>query len=542
MGKRMNLQLLAINIDSKTAEKIDNALTIRANLNFSEDFQFPLQDPIYTLMSMHSAWYSGDPNLIHETYKSMVGKVGGSAKSSFWTKKEEDGIVKLHVPIASDIASTSADMLFAELPEITIPEAEKNNRDGVVAQERLDEIVEESGLANRLLEAAETCAAIGGVYLVPTWDLSIANHPILAINQADNAIPEFKWGYLYAVTFYRVVYEDNDVTYRHLERHESGKILNGLFRGTRHKLGRQVPLSELPATRGLMEEIPTGWNKLMARYIPNMKPNRRFRGSPHGQSDFAGIEPLMDSLDEVYSSWMRDIRLARARIIVPETYLDFEDRDGKKSPYFDVDKAIYTALSMDPIAAKEHSITLHQFDIRAEEHKNSAYELLERIITHAGYSPQTFGLQMEGRADTGTALNIRERKTYITRQKKWKYWKNALEDVLEMMLHIDSYILKNPTPVLRPTLKLTDSMSRDLASLATSLQALNNAQAVSIDTRVRLLHPDWSEEQIEKEIERIKEEQGIGKEPELPDPLAPTNIDDMDDMGDDIDIAEVGEA
>jgi A118 family predicted phage portal protein len=599
MKKRtMNLQLLSI----------ENVVNERLTYQFNIDpkTKFPLEDPIYSMMSMHSAWYTGDPTIIHQTYKHMIGQVGGATRASFWSKEINDGIVKLHVPVASDIAASSADMLFSEMPEVSIPEAEEELREakeamkaalkeqeaanapvppvpgeedtteaagedteeaeaptdgppapptapaapmpapaepveeikliepngpGTKAQKRLEEIMEEAEIANRLLEAAESCSAIGGVYLVPTWDAEIADHPILAINQADNAIPEFKWGYLTAVSFYKVVFEDSEITYRLLERHEAGFIKNGLFKGSKNELGKQVPLSERPETEGLQEEIPTGWEKLMVKYVPNMKPNRRFRGSAHGQSDFAGAEPLLDALDEVYSSWMRDIRLGRARIIVPEDFLDFEeDSEGKKSPYFDVDKAVYTAMSMDPLTSKDAGLTTVQFAIRVDEHRDTAYELLERIVTHAGYSPQTFGLKVEGQSESGTALNLRERKTYVTRGKKWKYWKNALEEVMEMMLHIDNHILKNGTPVLRPTCNLADSMNADINSLATALQALNNAQALSIDTKVRLLNPDWSEEQVIAEVDAIKEEFGIGQatDPGIPSPLGEDPIGAMD--------------
>jgi A118 family predicted phage portal protein len=533
MNKRWKLNLrmfdefdMGMGLGDSIQERIDNRLI----WDLREDFKFPLQDPVLRLMDLHSAYYSGDPIIIGRTYQSMVNMVGGSTRESFWSKDLTDGLVKMHVPIASDLSQVSADMLFAELPEISIPEADEGSVEGKAAQDRLDEIIEESGFASRILEAAETCSALGGVYLVPTWDINLSDYPILAVNQADNAMPVFKWGHLVEVTFWKVVYQDAQICYRHLEKHDNkGHIYNALYKGTQYELGTQVPLTEHPATADLPEEIDTGYGRMMVVYVPNIRPNRRFRGSSHGQSDYAGIEPLMDALDEVYSSWMRDIRLARARVIVPESFLDFDDPtgDGKKRPFFNADKAIYTALSMDPLTTKDAGMTIFQFDIRSQKHKDTAYELLERIVSHAGYSPQTFGLhELVGKAETGTALNIRERKTYITRQKKWKYWKGAIETCLEMMLYIDSVVLKNGGAVLRPNAKLTDSMSRDIAQLSTALQALNNAQAVSIDTKVRLLNPDWSEEAIQREVELIKGETAPPAIPtNISDPLDPSNTD-----------------
>lgn len=525
--KEMDLQRFNDELD---LNQLNENLSLMATVNFSKDMKFPSEDPVFSLMTLHSTWYSGEINSLHDAYQRLNGRLGGSTPSSFWHKPPTDGIVKMHVPIASDIASTSADLLFGEMPEVTIPEAEEageNSREAQT-QERLDEIIEESDIGSKLLEAGETASALGGVYLVPTWDSTIADYPILAINQPDTAIPEFKWGHLVRVTFHKVIdrreKQGKHVVYRLLECHEVGVIKNALFVGSDRELGKQIPLTEHPVTESLLDEINTGYDKLMPVYVPNVKPNRVFRGSSHGQSDLSGIEPLMDALDEVYSSWMRDVRLARGRIIVPESFLEGPSMDsGKKNePYYDNDRAVYVNMSIDPLSLSGNPIVAQQFAIRSEDHRKTAYELLERIVSHAGYSPQTFGLNIDGQSQTGTALQLRERKSYTTRSKKWRHWKSALQRVFETMLFIDKEILGNrDIDVFRPNCKLGDSMAVDINSLSTAIQALANATAVSTDTKVRMLHPDWSEEQVEAEVERILEESGGGSQAPAPDEFAP---------------------
>jgi hypothetical protein len=41
--------------------------------------------------------------------------------------------------------------------------------------------------------------------------------------------------------------------------------------------------------------------------------------APLGRSDFSGLEISLDTLDEAHASWMRDIRLGKARLIVPHS-------------------------------------------------------------------------------------------------------------------------------------------------------------------------------------------------------------------------------
>lgn len=470
--------------------------------------------PIYELYEEHAAWYSGDPNRLAHVYANRIGTP--TPRGRFWASEiTEERRTMLHVPLAGDIASTSADLLFSEPPKIQIPEAhgEKADADAKETQDRLDTIVQEGGVLNRLIEAAETSAAMGGVLLVPEWDTDIADFPILSVAQADAAIPEFRWGIMTAVTLWRIVSDPDDKwVWRHVERHEPGLVLHGLYRGRWDTLGSRVALDAHPDTAGLQDEIRLPFDGLAARYIPNMRPNKRFRGSALGQSDYNGSEGLMDALDEVYTSWMRDIRLGRGRLIVPEMFLEM-DRDGQRR--FDVDKEIYSPLDMDPRSAQNAGITPSQFAIRTQEHNVTTLSLIERIVTSAGYSPQSFGLNIEGRAESGTALRLRERKSFVTQAKKQRYWRSPLEDVLEAMLAIDREILRSGVTVYRPRVEMQDSIAPSTREVAESVELVSRARAASTQTLVQMLHPEWEKAEVDAEVKRILEEQGAS----VPDPF-----------------------
>ena len=135
----------------------------------------------------------------------------------------------------------------------------------------------------------------------------------------------------------------------------------------------------IPQYANLDYIIQTQCDRLLVEYIPNIKPNRLVRGSALGQSDLAGLSQIFDAIDETYSSLMRDIRLARARLLVPETMLDFvEDESGQKTAKFDNDKAVYAygAGILDAMDGKAQ-ISANQFAIRVEEHVNTILDLIE---------------------------------------------------------------------------------------------------------------------------------------------------------------------
>ncbi|MFC7641453.1 hypothetical protein ACFQX6_11030 [Streptosporangium lutulentum] len=61
------------------------------------------------------------------------------------------------------------------------------------------------------------------------------------------------------------------------------------------------------------------------------------------------------------------------------------------------------------------------------------------------------------------------------------------------------------------------------------MDLLNRAQSASIDTRIRMVHPDWDEEQVGAEKRRLRDELGLN----VPDPATFTDQiipDEADDL------------
>jgi hypothetical protein len=383
------------------------------------------------------------------------------------------------------------------------------------AEARLLQIFEEGDVDSRLVEAAEGSAAMGGVYIYPVWDTDLRPFPLLSIAQSDMAVPEFRHGLLVAVTFHKTVSEDGNRIVRHLERHEvegtgdsrQAVVLNGYFQGTEDRLGIEMGLGvgdKVDTPLPPRVELP--FQDLDVEYIPNMRPNRLWRASSFGVADIQGSETLLDALDETYASWMRDVRLAKARIIVPREYLRNDPNDDS-APSFDIDQEVYVGMDMEPSAASDaRSMLAHQFQIRYKEHQETAHDLIDRIVSNAGYTPTTLGSFGDKVTGTGTALRISEHKTLLTLRRKSGWWRTAVANTAYRMEIIDKEIFGQTTPVLRPTVMLSNSIIDNPLELAQTALALKTAESASIETRVRIVNPDWSESEIDAEVERIKDE------------------------------------
>ena len=450
-----------------------------------------------------AAWYSGDPQRLTADAQPQQNR---TARLFFWKRRTPVGRPQsgLHMPLAGELASVSADLLFGDAFDLTV--ADK------AAAKRLDELRSETSLQNKLLEGAETCAALGGAYLRASWDKGLADEPFLTTMLPDHAVPEFRYGRLTAVTFWREVTGDSQrgVVLRHLERHERGVILHGLYRGEKDLLGCAIDLKASPDTEGLEAVItlPDALAKRLAvAYVPNVLPDKRRPTSPQGRADVEGCESLLDALDETYTSWMRDIRLGKSRIVVPADALEPAVFGGGRGAGkgFDADREVFTELEVDP---QHMDITPVQFDLRTAEHAETALHLFERIISEAGYSPQTFGLRIEGRAESGTALRLREARTFKTMARKQRYWAPALADVCELLLILDASVFGRAVTAERPRVTWPEETATP-QEVAQTLTLLRTAEAASTETMVRMLHADWDDEAVRAEVASIQAERGV---------------------------------
>jgi A118 family predicted phage portal protein len=491
-------------------------------------------DGIRDTLAEWDAWYVGDPAGLRSQYATDLpknrpsqyrGGIVGSIARGLWgapIEGQSDPDYQVHIPVASDLAQAAGDLLAADPPSLTVAD--------VAGQARLEEY-EQDGIIRQVATGAELAGALGGTYPRVTWDPTIRQRVFLTNVDADAALPEFNLaGLLSAVTFWWVVATNGaSEQWRHIERHEldaqgNGVILHGLYKGTGDKLGTRMTLDANPAVNlGIgatdADGIPLNMPRtpgLCCTYIANARPNRIWRTHPVGQylgrSDYAGaIIPMMDSLDAIYSAWMRDIRLARARAIVPQFMLDTPNGPGS-GQYFDADRSIYSALNMPPTAnaTMQQSMQLIQPAIRFAEHQASAQEWLERILSSAGYSAQTFGENEDGSGVTATEVNSRDRRTALTRNRKIREAQPELQRILGKMLTMDQALGWGSFTDTDVQVEFPAAGQPTPIDLANTAKLLHDAGAASTLTLVKLAQPGLPDDEALAEVARIQAEAGIG--------------------------------
>lgn len=488
-------------------------------LNASSPFPSLLWASVYDHYGMLSAWYSASGQRLADYYYQAL-SAGQSADSRlrFWariTKQERANFV--HVPAANDIANMSASLLFSEAPQIGVIGAGGKTEQAVpgseAANDRLAEILAENNAGRQFSEGAEVAAALGGVFLKINTNQALAKVPLISLGHADAAFPEFTHGRLAKVTFWDVEEEDENGIIRVMETYGPGYVTTERYQATSSTAwGSKISGST----------VQTGIEEIACVYVPNLRPHPQFRnaaGKWLGRADFFHLDSLMDSLDEIYTDWLRDIQLGKGRIIADQSMFKRDADTGTR--YFDVDAQAYMGLQHvigNELASLKDQLVVQQFDIRAEEHEKSYVSTLRTIYQMAGYAPTSFGLDVSMQPESGRALMTRDRRSFVTRNNKAAYWEPALEEFCELLLKVDraaGFSSVTPLPV---GVTLSDSITPDPMDVAQAVNLFSVASAASTDTLVRMANPGRAHDDawVSAEVARIQAEKGLTLPPEPP--------------------------
>lgn len=427
-------------------------------------------------------------------------------------------------PVCADIAATSSGLLFGVVPDLNITPADSEDEDGLSVEDakkataHARTAMEDRGHWDTIATAATMGAALGGSYLYVAWHPKV-DHPVLVNIPATDAVPDFVFGVLVGVTFTKVIETRGNVVTRLLTKHEApyrdqstgamvpAKVLNGLYVGTPDYLGTAHPdgLDGHMATRGMLPEwiapegIRTAW------YVPNRSENPHTLNSAEGAADWAGAEDVLAARERAMHALVADTRLSRKRLVVSEEALTTSGRPGAGSTFDDAQE-IMTALNL-PTAgdgSDTAGVTLIDPTPRGKEYIEEAEFLHAEIVQRSGYSPQTFGHQIDGSAPSGTAMRIREGKTIATITRKRRAWSPVITEIVEALLTIDKIVFQRNIPVARPSLTW-GPVREDPKESAETLGLLVNAGAVSVETAVRMGQPALNSEDIAAEVARIRE-------------------------------------
>lgn len=465
------------------------------------------------------AWYSGSPQQLLDFYKQKIPDTYYRTNELFWAGADIETFASaVNCPLSGDIAQTSSNLLFSEMPLITYDKTSKSGQ-------RIDGFIKDNNVFSLFQEGAEISAALSGCFLKLDIDNSISNYPILSIINPKQAFPTFAYNRLKEICFYSEIRREqgNTVIYRLFEnrKNENGNLIIEfkLYKGTSEKIGNEISIETFDETADCKDKVLNNMIGLGVVYVPNMRPNKIIPSSYLGINDFSGCISLLDMLDMEWSSMARDIYIGLGQIFVDEELLSRDQNlytaEGK-SYLNNFSKFQKTFIKLD-FSKKNMSgdnskpIESIQFDMRIQEHLQAIEGLIVEIIGRCGYSPNTFGYNISGAGkDSGTALKIKERKSFFTRGKKENYWVNAIYALLLQVQYIDNssgLLLYDKDEDIN--INLEDSILVDVKEQSETIRNLEQARAISTYIKVKMQYPSWEEEEVNAEVKRIQDENGL---------------------------------
>lgn len=456
---------------------------------------------------------------------------------------EVDDLDPQVVPDAGDVVKapeneSEVDPITGQPKEPEFSEADQIEEQVITPEQaRLDLLANNPVFHRKMFEAAETQAALGGVYVRVVWDEDVwEDRAFLDVVDADHAIPDFKWDRLVGVTFWEEIKGKGDIVYRWFQHYTKGFIEHAVYEGTASDVGTRVPLTDVKQTAFLATpdedggilvdeegKIETGDpDNLAAVYIPFKTNNPAWRHDNQlkqlGTSALTrDVLPWLSAVDEAWSSLMRDMRQGLGRVIISETLLEVLGAGAGTA--YDFNKEIYAPVAEAVDADGKPVIEQVQFDIRDQTHLNVILGLVKEVLKRVGLSPLTFGIS-ETVATTATEIKANTRDTASTQDGLQRYWGPELSHILTVLLRIDAFQFDTGIVVEENVeVEWSSAVEDSELEVAQIIAAWSTAGAASLETIIRKIHPDWDDTRVKKEIKALEAKKKAEAPPIMPVPF-----------------------
>lgn len=418
-------------------------------------------------------------------------------------------------PLARRIAAGFADFLFAAEPRFTT--------DG--DQELLEETLTGNQMPARLHRAARTVVSEGEAWWKLHVNLATAKVPLVSWCSRLDVVPLFDGDRVLAAAFVTErarrmesvtigdEVEECEVVYRHAEVHGPGRVVNVLYRGTADTLGGRVSLDRVPATAGYAEVWEHGLPILAGRVVNDLDDDDTL-----GVSEYEAVRDLLLALNEAMTISAENARLTgQDRIFVAGK---FRQQDGT----FDASLQVFEVEGHDQTLGEGGPTSIYGVEKHydAEPLWLHIRNLVKTAVSRVGLVPQWIGEDVDGQAKSGTAIRLEFLPTTNAAKGKLREWGTVLPELVHRMLLVAELPIeqgglgRGPAPEEPPAVEFGDPLPVDEQEQTDTDATAVTAGIKSRRTAIRDRHPDWSDEQVQDELDEIRADQALDLEPVPP--------------------------
>jgi hypothetical protein len=416
-------------------------------------------------------------------------------------------------PIPRMISRSKANLLYGEAPQVKAADE--------ADQENLDRIAGQNGLAGSHASEAHRAAMISSsereVWGRIVVDPTLLDCPIIEWVSRAHVIPHFRGRFVVGATFVTEWPIAARQTIRLLETYEAGQVTAQLWKGTPNLLGAPIALDDFEPTAGKQEVIFTGFDFPLVAFVPNSIDS----DPTAGFGDYQGLEERFLAINEAATVGQENLRLAgKKRALVDAKYL----RNGQLPPGDD----LFVRADDSAIAGEGgKALQLIEYAFEADQLRVYLDQLIDTTLSFGGTAPQLVGRAVDGGPISGTAIKLKMIHSLMEAAGSGSYFDRAYQRLLRAAAVLDG----RPTtqggfgrrwvnPDADPAVTRGDGLPRDDQEAAQWLVLAAGADAISVEEKVRWLHPDWTSDQVDEEVKLIRSEVGLAA-PTPPGPGGP---------------------
>ena len=429
-------------------------------------------------------WYRGDSEELSQLYKQIPGD-----RTRFWAAVPTVGmeIRKIHVGLPSVIVDTLADIVVADMNDITLD----------LRQDEWETIAEENNFNELISDAITTTLYIGDGAFKISFDSAISSYPIIEFYPGDKIDIIYDRGRVKAVVF-KTVYNHNSQEYVLFETYGKGYINYVLTKNE-----RECDIKSIPETANL---VNVTWQDKFMMALP-LKFFKSSKWKGRGRSIYDSKCDAFDSLDESWSQWLDALRANRTKEYIPENMLPRNPNTGEilRPNAFD-NRYIKTDASMGETTKNE--ISLQQGEIPHESYLSTYITALD-LCLQGLISPSTLGIDVK-KLDNAEAQREKEKATLYTRNKIVDVLQNTLPKLINItMMAYDTYN-KVPIKELEVEVPFGEYANPSFESQVETVGKGKQYGIMSIEASVEELYGDSKDDDWKaEEVARLKAEQGI---------------------------------
>lgn len=417
------------------------------------------------------------------------------------------------------VSEELATLIYNERVQLTISEVgQVEPEDGSTPKESpLEEFIKDTLKRNKFNtnfpDFLEKMFALGGGVIKPY--VNDRNKLCIQFVTADCFLPisysssgEVREGVFIAEVF------KGDKKYTHLEWHVYDDaavytIQHELYKTDKARqteLGIKVDLSELfPDMQHDTFPFPEITQPLFVYVKPNISNNIDIN-SPLGISVYANAFDTMKSIDIAFDSFIREFRLGKKRILVPQQAIRkvVDPSTGRETQYFDVNDEVYEQYNAD-MNDKTH-ITDLSVELRVDEHIAAINALLNLFAMQTGFSAGSFSFDGQS-MKTATEVVSENSKTFRTKQHHETVIEDALKHLIQSMIEIAAaFKIEDFTATeYEVNVQFDDSIAQDRTTDSAYYLSMVSGGLMS-KLKAMMLQYGYTKEEALEEIEQIKSE------------------------------------